>query len=54
MLADRLASFKVPREFLLCAEADFALTGNEKIKPADIRRMAETRLNGAGVQGGTA
>jgi fatty-acyl-CoA synthase len=43
-LRDRLASFKVPRKLLFFKDEDFALTGNEKIKTADIRLLAATRL----------
>jgi len=39
-----LASFKIPRELLLCKEEDFALTGNEKIKAGEIRQLACKRL----------
>ncbi|MDE2301637.1 MAG: acyl--CoA ligase [Sphingomonadales bacterium] len=46
-LKSRLASFKQPRRILVCSEADFALTGNEKIKSAAIRALAERRLAGA-------
>ena len=42
---EQLASFKVPRRVLLFSEADFALTGNEKIKSADIRDKAAARLS---------
>jgi fatty-acyl-CoA synthase len=37
-LRERLARYKVPRHFLFFREADFALTGNEKARAADIRR----------------
>ena len=43
-LKARLASYKIPRQVLICTEQDFAITGNEKVKPADIRAMAEQRL----------
>ncbi len=43
-LKGRLASYKIPRQVLLCTEQDFAITGNEKVKPADIRAMAERKL----------
>lgn len=49
MLSARLASFKLPREILICSEEEFALTGNEKIKPAEIRRLAEGKLSQAGM-----
>jgi fatty-acyl-CoA synthase len=43
-LKERLASFKLPRRILLFTEAQFALTGNEKAKTADIRARAVARL----------
>jgi fatty-acyl-CoA synthase len=42
---EKLASYKVPREVLFFAEADFATTGNNKIKSADLRRLASERLS---------
>jgi len=44
-LKDRLASFKLPKQILICSEEDFAMTGNEKVKPALVRAMAERRLS---------
>ncbi len=44
-LAERLASYKLPKDILLCSEEEFAITGNEKVKPAEIRAMAERRLS---------
>lgn len=44
LLKSRLASFKQPKSYLICTEEEFAITGNEKIKPAEIRAMAEKRL----------
>ncbi len=41
-----LASFKVPRRILFFTDADYALTGNEKIKLNDLRAMAAARLGG--------
>ncbi len=41
---DRLASFKVPRKVLFFAESDLATTGSSKIKTADLRKLAATRL----------
>jgi fatty-acyl-CoA synthase len=43
-LKARLASYKVPRQVLVCTESDFAITGNEKVKPEAVRAMAERRL----------
>jgi len=43
-LKARLASFKCPRKLLYFDEAEFALTGNEKAKSADIRQLAVARL----------
>jgi acyl-CoA synthetase (AMP-forming)/AMP-acid ligase II len=39
-----LASYKVPRRVLFFAEDEFALTGNEKVKAAEIRKLACKRL----------
>ncbi len=39
-----VASFKVPRKVLFFSDADYALTGNEKIKTADLRKLAIARL----------
>lgn len=44
-LKERLASFKVPRKLLIFAEADYPLTGNEKVKAGDLRKLACQRLN---------
>jgi fatty-acyl-CoA synthase len=41
-----VASFKVPRRVLLFTDADYALTGNEKIKTSDLRTLAIARLDG--------
>ena len=43
-LKSQLASFKLPRHLLLFSEADFALTGNEKIKASNIRDKVIARL----------
>jgi len=43
-LKEQLASYKVPREILFFTEEDFALTGNEKAKTAEIRAQACKRL----------
>jgi fatty-acyl-CoA synthase len=39
-----IASFKVPRRVLFFTDADYAITGNEKVKAADVRRLAAARL----------
>ncbi len=39
-----VASFKVPRRVLFFSDADYALTGNEKIKTSDLRALALARL----------
>jgi acyl-CoA synthetase (AMP-forming)/AMP-acid ligase II len=39
-----LASYKIPRRVLFFAEDEFALTGNEKVKAAEIRQLACRRL----------
>ncbi|MEU5757726.1 class I adenylate-forming enzyme family protein [Nocardia sp. NPDC047648] len=43
-LRERLASYKVPRQVLLFAEEDIALTGSAKIKSSDLRQLAAKRL----------
>ncbi|WP_182912015.1 class I adenylate-forming enzyme family protein [Sphingomonas cavernae] len=43
-LKEKLASFKVPRRILFFSEEEFALTGNEKARAADIRNIAGARL----------
>lgn len=43
-LRSQLASFKCPKEVLVCTDADFAITGNEKVRPAQVRAMAQRRL----------
>lgn len=40
----RLASYKVPRKVLFFTEADYPLTGNEKVKAGDLRALACKRL----------
>lgn len=44
-LKGKLASFKVPKQILICTDEDFALTGNEKVKTSDIRAMATRKLD---------
>ena len=39
-----LASYKIPRRVLFFEESEFALTGNEKIKAVEIRKLACKRL----------
>jgi acyl-CoA synthetase (AMP-forming)/AMP-acid ligase II len=43
-LKQRLASFKLPRKVLFCADAEFTLTGNEKVRVDGIRQLAAKRL----------
>ncbi|GAB2658507.1 AMP-binding protein [Nocardia goodfellowii] len=43
-LRERLASYKVPRHVLPFADSDFTLTGNAKIKTAELRALAAQRL----------
>lgn len=43
---EQLASFKVPRAVLFFAEEDLATTGTNKIKTADLRKLAQERLDG--------
>jgi fatty-acyl-CoA synthase len=42
---EKLASFKVPRAVLFFAEDELATTGTNKIKTADLRKLASKRLN---------
>jgi non-ribosomal peptide synthetase component E (peptide arylation enzyme) len=46
-LKTQLASFKVPRRILFFTDDEFALTGNEKIKSADVRALAIARIEPA-------
>ena len=43
-LKERLASYKLPRRVLFFREEEFALTGNEKVKAGELRRLACERL----------
>ncbi|MGE5697469.1 MAG: class I adenylate-forming enzyme family protein [Candidatus Sericytochromatia bacterium] len=43
-LAQRLASYKVPRRVLFFRDDEIALTGNAKIKAAELRELAAKRL----------
>ena len=43
-IKEQLASYKVPRKILFFSDGDFALTGNEKAKTAEIRLQACKRL----------
>lgn len=43
-LKERLASYKVPREVLVFSEQEYPLTGNEKVKAGDLRKLACQRL----------
>ncbi|HEY9265115.1 MAG TPA: long-chain fatty acid--CoA ligase, partial [Mycobacterium sp.] len=45
-LAERLASYKVPRHVLFFGDDDIALTGTSKIKSSDLRQLAGKRLEG--------
>ena len=45
-LAERLASFKVPRHVLFFHDDEIALTGTAKIKSSDLRELAAKRLAG--------
>jgi len=42
--ATKLASYKLPRQFLFLAESDLQLTGSAKIKPAELRALALRKL----------
>ena len=41
---EQLASFKVPRNVLFFAEDELETTGTNKIKTADLRKLAAERL----------
>jgi fatty-acyl-CoA synthase len=43
-LRGRLASYKIPRRVLFVDEAELRLTGNQKIKPEDLRALAGIKL----------
>jgi fatty-acyl-CoA synthase len=43
-LKARLASYKIPRELVFVTEAELALTGTAKIKPAEVRALAARKL----------
>jgi acyl-CoA synthetase (AMP-forming)/AMP-acid ligase II len=43
-LAQRLASYKVPRHVLFFRDDEIALTGSAKIKSSDLRQLAGERL----------
>ncbi|WP_317929759.1 class I adenylate-forming enzyme family protein [Halioxenophilus sp. WMMB6] len=43
-LKERLASYKVPRKVLFFTEEEYPLTGNEKVKAGDVRKLACERL----------
>lgn len=45
---EKLASFKVPRNVLFFAEDELATTGTNKIKTADLRKLAAERLESLG------
>jgi fatty-acyl-CoA synthase len=45
-LAERLASYKVPRQVLFFRDDEIALTGTAKIKAEDLRQLARNRLSG--------
>jgi len=43
-LKERLASYKVPRQVLFFTEEEYPLTGNEKVKAEDLKKLACQRL----------
>ena len=43
-LRGRIASYKIPRRVIFVGEGDLTLTGNQKIKPEDLRALAGARL----------
>jgi acyl-CoA synthetase (AMP-forming)/AMP-acid ligase II len=51
-LRGRIASYKIPRRVLFVRESDLSLTGNQKIRPEDLRALAGARLaDAAGANG---
>lgn len=46
-LAHRLASYKLPRHVLFCADHEITQTGTAKIKSDDLRQLAAQRLRGS-------
>lgn len=40
----QIASFKVPRRVLFFRDEDYAITGNEKVKSSEVRKLAQARL----------
>ncbi len=44
-LKEKLASFKIPRRFLVLNEDEMAVTGNGKVKSDELRKLAAERLN---------
>lgn len=42
---EQLASYKVPRRVLFFAEDELSMTGSAKVKTADLRKLAATRLS---------
>lgn len=44
LLKEKLASFKVPRRVLFFTEEEYPLTGNEKVKAGDLKKLACERL----------
>ncbi len=43
-LKEKLASFKIPRRFLILNEEEMAVTGNGKVKSDELRKLAVERL----------
>ena len=44
-LKEKLASFKIPRRFLILNEEEMAVTGNGKVKSDELRKLAAERLS---------
>ncbi|WP_395395124.1 class I adenylate-forming enzyme family protein [Novosphingobium sp. BL-8A] len=40
----QIASFKVPRRVLFFRDEDYAITGSEKVKSSEVRKLAQARL----------
>ena len=44
-LSGRIASYKIPRRVVFVREEDLSLTGNQKIRPEELRSLAAARLS---------
>jgi fatty-acyl-CoA synthase len=49
-LRGTIASYKIPRRVLFVEEAELSLTGNQKIRPEDLRALAAAKLSGSAAE----